>query len=188
VRVIFGLGNPGQRYKNNRHNVGFMILDAFAKSHNFTFRRKLLLSAAVAPLTIHKTSALLIKPLTFMNYSGLCIKKIITHYGVLRQNLLIVYDDVDLPLGCIRMRKRGSSAGHRGMASIIERLGTEDIQRLRIGIGPHPRGDVTHYVLSNFAQSEKKMLGSTIEQATSALSDWLSFGCDYVMQHYNATS
>lgn len=188
MRVIVGLGNPGQRYKNNRHNVGFMILDEFAKSHNATFQRKLLLSAAVASLTIHKRCTLLVKPLTFMNYSGLCLKKVIRRYSVPKQNLLIVYDDVDLPLGSIRMRKAGSSAGHRGMASIIERLGTEDIQRLRVGIGLHPHGDVTRYVLSDFTPSEKKVLSATIERAISALSDWLCFGGDYVMQHYNASS
>ncbi|MCK9573977.1 MAG: aminoacyl-tRNA hydrolase, partial [Candidatus Omnitrophica bacterium] len=142
MKIIVGLGNPGVKYKNNRHNVGFMVADEIADRKNSAFKKGFLANGWIARIKAGEDTAILLKPSTFMNNSGLCVKKIISKYCVRPHDLLVVYDDADLSLGTLRIRKTGSSGGHKGMASIIDNLGTNDIVRLKIGIGKSDEYDL----------------------------------------------
>ncbi|UCD15291.1 MAG: aminoacyl-tRNA hydrolase [Candidatus Omnitrophota bacterium] len=186
TKIIFGLGNPGAKYKNNRHNIGYKVLDKLAQGSNARFRRKLKINAHLTKIDIEDRGVLLVKPLTFMNNSGICVRKTLRSYGILSDNCLVVYDDVDLALGTIRFRESGSCGGHRGIDSIIEVLKKEEINRLRVGIRRLQReGDLSDYVLSDFDKSELELLSSVIEMAVSACIDWVKFDNNYVMRNYN---
>lgn len=187
MKTVFGLGNPGQQYKNNRHNVGFKALDNLAKAEGIKFKRSFKTGAYIAKKKIGKEEVLFVKPLTFMNNSGLCVRKILQKYKISADDVLMVYDDADLPLGAIRFRPRGSSAGHRGMASIIEALNTEEINRLKIGINSlQTRSrELADYVLSDFLDSEGDIVQEAIRKASYACKDWINKGVDFVMKNYN---
>jgi PTH1 family peptidyl-tRNA hydrolase len=186
MKIIFGLGNPGRQYRNNRHNVGYMVLDELASRENFIFKRSFRLSAALARKEINNEEVLFIKPRTYMNNSGLSVKRALSSYKLTLRDILVVYDDIDLPLGKIRFRESGSCAGHRGMAAILSALGDEKISRLRVGISRDELTDVVDYVLSDFSLSEKEILEKVISQAASACIDWVYQGASFVMQQYNS--
>jgi len=185
VKIIFGLGNPGSKYKNNRHNVGFMVAESLAKSRGIVFKRSFKTEAYIAGKKDSEVWVFLVKPRTFMNNSGLCVKKVLAKYKVRRADTLIIYDDADLPLGRIRLRARGRSAGHRGMASIKNELGSEEISRLRVGVGNSKEIELANHVLSDFFSSEKETLKKVIQEAVSASWDWVDKGIDFVMKKYN---
>lgn len=186
TKIIFGLGNPGPKYKNNRHNIGQMVVDELGKAGEARFKRNLFLAAHVLNIKVRNEGVLLVKPNTFMNNSGVCVKKALNKHKVKQDNVLIVYDDIDLPLGAIRMKKQGSFGGHRGLASIIERLGGDRITRLKIGVGrPDAGEDVAEYVLSDFSRAEESMRNEVLSRAVEACIDWASYGADYVMKEYN---
>lgn len=185
VKIIVGLGNPGPKYKNNRHNVGFMIIDGLGEQHNALLKRSFMLKGFTAKIKIKGRDTILIKPSTFMNNSGLCVKRALAHYRVCKENLLVVHDDADLPSGALRFRKSGSSGGHNGMSSIIDNLGIKEINRLRVGIGKAEDKDLVEYVLSNFSSQEQVTVQTILEKAASACIDWASYGSDYVMSKYN---
>ncbi len=185
MRIIFGLGNPGLRYKNTRHNVGHMTVEAIAKRNKAPFRRSVRLNAWIAELEIENEEVILVKPRTFMNNSGICAKKVFDKYKCLLQEILVVHDDVDLPLGALKFREKGSSGGHRGIASILASLGAEEFNRLKIGIGRPHSEEVADYVLSGFLRKEKKVLSEILEKAVSACIDWVRCGSHYVMSNYN---
>jgi len=187
VKTVFGLGNPGQQYKNNRHNIGYKVLDSLAKAEGIKFKRSFKTGAYIAKKKIDKEEVLFVKPLTFMNNSGLCVRKVLQYYKVSVDDTLIIYDDVDLPLGALRFRSGGSSAGHRGMASIMEALDTKEINRLRLGIsGSQTRiGELADYVLSDFLDSEENIVQEAISKASCACKDWINKGVDFVMKNYN---
>ncbi|MCK4912448.1 MAG: aminoacyl-tRNA hydrolase [Candidatus Omnitrophica bacterium] len=185
MKIIFGLGNPGQQYKNNRHNVGYKVLDNLASSKNLEFKRSFRTSSYITKNKDFENWTFFIKPRTFMNNSGLCVKKVLNKYKVKFSDILIIYDDSDLPLGKIRFRAGGSCAGHRGMTSIVSVLGSEDINRLRIGIGNSQNQELSDYVLSDFSKTERETLGSTIQDAASASLEWVNEGIDFSMQKYN---
>ena len=185
MKIIFGLGNPGQRYKNNRHNIGCMVVDELARADSVTFKRSFRLPAQVAKKKEGKEEIILIKPRTFMNNSGMCVKRVLSNYKVGEQDFLIIYDEIDLLLGQVRFRQKGSCAGHRGMSSVIAALGTEQVNRLRVGIGGKRVGELSDYVLSDFSFQEKEALEEAVEKAASACRDWISQGADFVMKTYN---
>ncbi|MFH1519059.1 MAG: aminoacyl-tRNA hydrolase [Candidatus Omnitrophota bacterium] len=185
MKIIFGLGNPGQKYKNNRHNIGYQVIENLASVQSLEFKRSFRLSAYIAKKKYPPGWFFLIKPRTFMNNSGLCVKKVLEKYKVSRSDILIVYDDVDLPLGVIRFRVRGSTAGHRGMASIKSALGSEEINRLRVGIGGVEIEELSDYVLSDFFSSEAETLAEVIQVAVSATREWIDKGIDFTMRKYN---
>jgi PTH1 family peptidyl-tRNA hydrolase len=162
-----------------------MVVEEIAKKENSAFKKGFLLNGYIAKIKAKKESVILLKPSTFMNNSGLCVKKIASRYSVKPGDLLVAYDDADLPLGAIKLKKSGSSGGHQGMASVIDSLGTNDIARLRIGIGKSLRQDLADYVLSDFSSQEKEEIFESIEKATCACMDWLNSGIDYVMTNYN---
>ncbi len=185
--LIAGLGNPGREYRQNRHNVGFMVLDRLAESLNTNFSR-LESKALVTKTTYNGIKLILVKPQTYMNLSGQPVSSLSRFYKIPYEQLLMVYDDVDLPFGTLRMRPEGGSGGQKGMKSIIERLGTQAFPRLRVGIGRPPgRMDAADYVLQNFSGSDQEFLPVILDQATQAVLDFVSQGIEVAMNKYNAT-
>lgn len=184
MKLIVGLGNPGPRYAQNRHNVGYQCLERLAREHGMTFG-KVMFKAYVASGQISGEKVLLAKPLTFMNLSGQAVRPLFRWYRVALPDLLVVYDDLDLPTGKIRLRKKGSSGGHKGMASIIETLGTQDFARLRIGIGRPVHGEPPDYVLSNFSPDELIAMEEAYERAMAAVGAFVADGIDVAMNRFN---
>ncbi len=185
MKIIFGLGNPGQQYRNNRHNVGYKVLESLVSDQNLEFKRSFRTSSYIAKKKDPEGWFFFVKPRTFMNNSGLCVKKVLNKYKVSLSDVLIIYDDADLPLGKIRFRVGGSCAGHRGMVSIVSALGSEDLSRLRIGIGSSQNQELSDYVLSDFSKAEREILDTAIQEAASASLDWVNRGINFSMQKYN---
>ena len=176
--IVVGLGNPGRQYANTRHNIGFMILDKLCEMKQLQFKRTLTLHARFAVVPDEKRdTVLLVKPLTFMNNSGRVVKGFCKKYDIGLDKMLIIYDDADLEIGKIKFKKEGSSAGHKGMESIIQALGTDCINRLRVGIGrPFDAAqDLTEYVLTEFTNQEKKMVEDVVSKAALLCLDWISY-------------
>jgi PTH1 family peptidyl-tRNA hydrolase len=175
VKLIVGLGNPGQKYANNRHNVGFQCLDRLAEAWGLSFSRRkhkaLLAQGEIAGLAV-----ILAKPQTFMNLSGVAVERLARFYKVPLQSILVIYDDLDLPLGRIRLRPEGGSGGHKGMKSIIEYLGSKGFPRLRMGIGRPTHGDPVDYVLDDFAPDERITIEEAYERVISTVEFWLAEG------------
>lgn len=185
MKWIIGLGNPGSDYRNTRHNVGFMAVDQFAKQWNLEFQHSKF-KADLAEGHVKGQKVVLLKPTTFMNLSGEAARAFIDFYKVSVEDLIIVYDDLDLPLGRIRLRYQGSAGGHNGMKSLIQHLGTEVFNRVRIGISrPKPGYDIADYVLSNFAKSEREPLDDALDKVCKALEAALEHPYDKVMAQYN---
>ncbi len=183
--LIVGLGNPGPRYATNRHNVGFCCLERLAAAHGLSFDKRQK-RARVALGTIRGQRVILAKPQTFMNESGRAAVPLARFYKVQHERLLVVYDDLDLPLGTVRLRPEGGSGGHKGMRSIIEQLGSQDFARLRFGIGRPPgRMDPAAYVLQDFSAEEEPLLEETLERAVAAMETWLCEGVGEAMSQYN---
>jgi PTH1 family peptidyl-tRNA hydrolase len=183
--LIAGLGNPGRNFEHNRHNVGFMLLNHIAVRLGENFSR-VESKALVAKSSYLGERVILMKPQSFMNNSGAPISSLVRFYRVSLDNLLVAYDDVDLPLGTLRLRPSGGSAGQKGMQSIIERLGTEEIPRLRIGTGRPPgRMEAADYVLQDFPANEMDLLKETLERAVEAVLTFMQYGVEPAMNAYN---
>lgn len=186
IFLIVGLGNPGKEFSQNRHNIGFMVLNQFARQNDQTFNR-LEHQAFVLKMKIADACVILAKPQTFMNLSGKSVAALLRYYKIPLPNLLVVYDDIDLSFGTLRLRPDGSSGGHKGMQSIIERLGTQEFPRLRIGIGrPTGRKEAASYVLEDFTPQEREHLPIIIDHAIQAILDTIQFGIDEAMNRHNA--
>jgi PTH1 family peptidyl-tRNA hydrolase len=184
VKLIAGLGNPGLKYARNRHNVGFMALQHLARAEKVEFHRQRF-NAQLAEVNLGGERVLLAKPQTYMNLSGKAVAKLVAFYHLPHSDVMVAYDDLDLPLGKIRLRANGSSGGHHGMESIINAVGSTDIPRLRIGIGrPDPTQDVGH-VLGNFVDDEQSILDEVLERAEQALRVWVEHGIVRAMNRFN---
>jgi PTH1 family peptidyl-tRNA hydrolase len=183
--LVIGLGNPGREYRETRHNVGFMLLDRLALKLNARFTR-LQSRALVAKATYAERKIILAKPQTFMNLSGQSVLGLLHFYKLPLNNLLIAHDDLDLPLGTIRIRPDGGSAGQKGMTSILERLGTDDFPRLRVGIGRPPgQMQAPGYVLQDFSKSDLTTISETLDRAVEAVLIFALEGLDEAMNKYN---
>lgn len=183
--LIAGLGNPGRQYKANRHNIGFMLLDRLASRLETNFSR-VEFRALTTKTRLNSYNIHLAKPQTYMNLSGEAIATLVRYYKIPLNHLLVVYDDVDLPFGTLRLRPSGGSGGHKGMASIIEKLDTQDIPRLRLGIGRPPgRMEAAEYVLQDFSRSEMEQLPEIIERGIGAVLTFIRFGIDIAMNRFN---
>ncbi len=184
IKLIVGLGNPGARYAHSRHNIGFLVADRFARAHALDFTRKRF-NAQIAEGSVGGQRILLAKPQTFMNSSGEAVGKLFAFYKIAPHDLLVVYDDLDLPLGKMRLRSRGSSGGHHGMESIIAHVGMSDFPRLRVGIGrPNPDADIDH-VLGSFDADERVVMDETFARAADAIDVWLTDGITAAMNKFN---
>ena len=183
--LIVGLGNPGREYVDTRHNVGFMLVDLVAqKLRTSAWHKKW--NSLWAEGRWKQQEIYLLKPQTYMNLSGQGVKPFVEHLQVPLERVLIVYDDLDLPLGRLRFRARGSSGGHKGMASILHELDTNQVGRLRIGIGPLPEGvSCTEFVLGEFTSKEKEILQELFAIALDGLWAWLYEPIEKVMANYN---
>ena len=185
-RVIAGLGNPGKNFAGNRHNIGFMVLDRLAAQHKLRFD-KMMNRGMVALGDIGGVKVALVKPQTFMNDSGMCVSPLLKFYKSTPDDLLVVYDELDLPAGQVKLRKQGGPAGHNGMRSLIQHVGTSDFARLRMGIGRPPgRMEPKDYVLQDFSKMELAELNSTIDRATKGIERWLTDSIDNAMNWVNA--
>jgi len=185
--LIVGLGNPGAEFRHNRHNVGFMLLDYLADRLGESFLR-IELNSLLTKAKYQDKRLLLAKPQTFMNLSGQAVGRLVKYYKIPLESLLIVYDDVDLPLESIRIRPNGGSGGHKGVASIIEHLGTNEFPRLRLGIGrPTGQKNAAAHVLQDFNKEENEFLEVTLERAVDAVLVFVSAGLETAMNKYNIT-
>jgi len=183
--IIIGLGNPGRRYEHNRHNVGFMLLNRLSIKLGEGFSQ-VQSKALVAKPTYRGERVILAKPQTYMNDSGKSVSSLVRFYKVPLSNLLISYDDVDLPLGTIRLRPSGGSAGHKGMQSIIECLGSDELPRLRIGTSRPPgKKEAADYVLNNFPPEGVELLDETLNRAVNAVLMFIQEGLDKAMNQFN---
>jgi PTH1 family peptidyl-tRNA hydrolase len=180
--IIIGLGNPGAQYKNTRHNVGFMVVDEFAKKTNFP---EFELQKKSNSLISEKDNVILVKPQTFMNESGKAIKKITAHNSLQTTNLIVIHDDIDLPLGKIKIVKDRGSAGHKGVESIIKNIGNDGLIRFRVGIGGQNNVKAMKVVLKKFSSEEQKTVDETIQKMTDALSLFIIEGLEKTMNEYN---
>lgn len=181
---ICGLGNPGREYAKNRHNVGFQCLDLLAQKWRLEFGR-LRFKASVATGQVDSTRVILAKPLTFMNNSGEAVSPLVHYYRVPLCQLLIIYDDLDLPLGKIRLRPNGSAGGHNGIISIIRQLGTQEFARLRVGIGRPEHGEPYDHVLGNFTTDQLIVMQETYQLAVLAVECFLQEGIQTAMNKFN---
>jgi peptidyl-tRNA hydrolase, PTH1 family len=184
VKIVVGLGNPGKQYADTRHNVGWMVLDKLADRAGWTGHAKARDAAATVYGRYREVDLLLAKPTTYMNLSGVAVRKLLAKQRAQLSDLLVVVDDFALPLGRLRLRGEGSAGGHNGLKSIIGELGTQDFARLRVGIGQPQRGAVDH-VLSRFASAEKKTLDEVLSAAADAVEDWAIDGVDRSANKWN---
>ena len=183
--LIVGLGNPGRQYKSNRHNIGFMLVDRLAKRLEVAFSR--MESKALVTRADYKDNRIILaKPQTYMNLSGQAVSALVRFYKIPFENVMVAYDDVDLPLGAIRIRPKGGSGGHKGMKSIIERLGSEEFPRMRFGIGRPPgRMEAANYVLRDFSKDESEIVAQIIDRASEAALVYVTEGLDAAMNQFN---
>ena len=182
--LIVGLGNPGGRYAQTRHNVGFWCVDHIAKEHSVNFSRRRVVLAGDGLIGGHPV--VLAKPRTFVNHSGKAVTYLLARYRASPQDLLVIYDDMDLPLGKVRLRAKGGAGGHNGINSIIEMTGTQDFPRLRIGIGrPVDGTDRIGYVLGTMSEVERKLVDEAVERAAWAVDSTLADGIDFAMERFN---
>ena len=183
--LIVGLGNPGRRYSDTRHNIGFQIADRLAARHGLRFSRRQAL-AFVADGLIDKLPVTLAKPQGYMNTSGRSVAALVRFYRLPLSRLLVLYDDLDLPVGTLRMRPGGGAGGHHGMESIIQHVGSQDFPRLRIGIGRPPgRMDPMAYVLQRFSEEQLPDIEVARERAADAAYTWATEGLEAAMTRFN---
>jgi len=186
VKLVVGLGNPGPEYRNSRHNLGFMALDALAKDLLLEFRLDKESRSMRTTTFFNKEDVILCKPLTYMNLSGESVLKLKTINKLTARDILVVCDDISLELGRLRIRAKGSSGGHKGLNSIIKVLGSNEFSRLRIGVSlPKKKQDVSDYVLTDFSPSEKKTIRQALDTAKEAVVCWLKEGIETAMNKYN---
>lgn len=183
VSIIVGLGNPGAKYNATRHNAGFMVVDQLVASLPGNSRERF--QAAIHETRYREETLVFVKPLTFMNNSGLAVSQAARWYKASPERILIIYDDLDLPFGSIRLRAHGSAGGHNGLASVIHQMGTNAIPRLRVGIGRPESGTTVSYVLSRFSSSERDDLPKIVDLASEAAMSWLRDGIEPAMNAYN---
>jgi len=191
MKLIVGLGNPGKTYTNNRHNIGFMCLSHFAKTQGISFDKKQG-KARIGSGEVAGNQLLLARPQTYMNHSGQSVSRLVNKYKIGLNDILIIHDDLDLPLGTIRFRQSGSSGGHKGVDSIIYELESQDFPRLKVGIG-RPltsvpeiiEDDIISYVLSDFTPEEKRIVNQVIPRVSEAILCLITEGLTAAMNKYN---
>ncbi|HUW20991.1 MAG TPA: aminoacyl-tRNA hydrolase [Sedimentisphaerales bacterium] len=184
IKMVVGLGNPGRGYVNTRHNVGFRVIDSLAEALNIDVRKKKF-GAVFGSCEFADKKLILLKPWQFMNSSGQAVAKAVGFYRLGHSDLLVITDDMALEPGRIRIRTKGSSGGHKGLADIMEKLATHSISRLRIGIGRSDRQDAVDFVLDKPTGTEKPLLDEAIERARDAALCWVEYGIGTTMNRFN---
>ena len=187
MKLIAGLGNPGKEYQNTRHNSGFMAVDLLAEKLGTSISTNKF-NALIAQTRIEGEAVLLMKPLTYMNESGSAVSQAVSYYKIEPEDILILHDDMDLPVGSLRIRKKGSAGGQKGMKSIISCLNTDEIARIRIGVGHSEKGNhkvVPDWVLSPVSKADREAFDAVLKAASEAAYAWVYKDMDKVMSEYN---
>lgn len=184
MKLIVGLGNPGREYEGTRHNCGFMVIDKLAEKLNVSVDQNKFKGLYVK-FKYHGEDVILLKPQTYMNLSGESVSTLMQFFKIEIEDLLVIYDDLDMPVGKLRLRKTGSAGGHNGIKNIIAHLNSHDFKRIRVGIDRHKYMKVVDYVLSRFTKEETDAINQGIENAVNAIIDYLDHGFDYIMNRYN---
>lgn len=185
MKIIVGLGNPGKPYENTRHNIGFDVIDALAKKWDAPLTNSKFNGMYA---TVHRPEGkvLLVKPLTYMNLSGECVGPLMDYFDIDVEDLIVIYDDLDLETGKLRLRQKGSAGGHNGIKSLIHHLGTQEFNRIRVGVNRPPTGmKVADYVLSKFSNEDQVVIGDAIEKSVNAIEASLSTPFLEVMNKFN---
>ena len=184
--LIVGLGNPGLQYENTRHNAGFMAADLLAKDNSFDFNKNKN-EALCGEFRLGNARILVIKPQTYMNNSGRAVSQIAAFYKIPNDRIIVMLDDITLDVGKIRMRRKGSHGGHNGIKDIIELLGTDNIMRIKIGVGqkPHPDYDLASWVLGKFPNEDKEQLEIALKNSVLAIEEIIKRGIDSAMNKYS---
>jgi PTH1 family peptidyl-tRNA hydrolase len=185
MKVIVGLGNPGQQYADTPHSIGFEAVDAIAAEIGATWEQKKAFQCLIAKGTFAGATVLLVKPQTYMNLSGDSVAPVVRYHNATVADLLVIQDDIDLPVGRIRIRKGGSCGGHNGVRNIIERIGTQSFARLKIGVGKE-RGNVIGHVLGKFDPETRKTMDSVVAEAVKAAAEIVKNGPDRAMNLFNS--
>ena len=184
MKLIVGLGNKGREYENTRHNMGFMLVDRYLKYKNIIDKFKEKFNAMYIETTINNEKVIFIKPMTYMNNSGIAVRAFVDFYKLNSEDILVISDDLDLDLGKFRLRRNGSSGGHNGLKSIISHLGTDNFKRLRIGIS-NDKDDVINYVLSKFSKKELNEIDTMFDTLVDVLDDYFVMDFTSLMSKYN---
>lgn len=185
MKLVVGLGNPGKQYAGTRHNIGFAVLHELARKFVAPLTRQKF-EAEYAELQLQQEKVLLVAPQTYMNLSGQSVQKFCSFYHLTPADVLVVCDDLNLPLGKLRIRATGSAGGQKGLQNIIQQLGTQDIARLRIGIDPPPAGrDAKDWVLATFGKSEQQLVETAVQQSALAVQTWVEQGLAAAMNRFN---
>lgn len=182
--IIVGLGNPGKKYENTKHNMGFLTIDVLAEKLGIRVSR-IRHRALTGEGMCGREKVLLAKPQTYMNLSGESVREILSFYKEDPEHLIVIYDDIDIPMGTLRIRKKGSAGTHNGMRSIIYQIGSGDFPRVRIGIGGERRGDLADYVISGFSAEDREKIESAILRAADAVACIVEKGIEAAMGEYN---
>lgn len=187
VKMIVGLGNPGSKYNDTKHNIGFMAVDRIVKNLDVNFTEDKNFKAEIGSDFINGEKIYFIKPTTFMNNSGIAVKALLTYYNISIKDMIIIYDDLDMEVGKIRFRQKGSAGGHNGIKSIIAHLGTQEFDRIKVGIGrPNGRMTVINHVLGKLDKNDEIMISNTLDKVDNAVNYYLQTN-DFqkTMQKYN---
>ena len=174
MKLIVGLGNPGKQYELTRHNVGFLCLDRISNKYNLSFKFESSFNAMVATSNIGGEKCIFVKPQTYMNLSGEAVGKIMKYYKVDLKDFLVIYDDMDLPIGSLRLREKGSAGGHNGIKNIIQHLSTQEFKRIRVGISGHANIEAKDYVLGHFSKDDLITLENVKDNVTNAVEEFIS--------------
>lgn len=183
--IIVGLGNPGRKYENTRHNLGFITIDRLASKHDIKVD-KIKFKALVGDGRIAGQKVLLVKPQTYMNLSGESVREVANFYKVEPDEIIVIYDDLDLPLGNLRIRKSGSAGTHNGMKSVVYQLKSDQFPRVRIGIGQNGDKDIIDFVIGGFRKEEVPILKDTVDKAVMAIESMIGETVDIAMNKYNS--
>ena len=187
MKAIIGLGNPGMKYAGTRHNIGFDAVTAIADKYNLSINNKKF-KGVYADGHIAGEKVLLVQPQTFMNLSGECVREVADFYKLNPDEIIIICDDINLDVGRLRIRKKGSAGGHNGLKNIIAHLGTEEFPRIRVGVGEKTEGwDLADYVLARFDKDSEPVIREALANAVGAVETWISEGIDAAMNRFNVS-
>lgn len=186
MRLLVGLGNPGPKYTFTRHNIGWLVIDQVVLEENLGIPKMRHQASLWGPLSLYGQKFLILKPLTYMNLSGLAVANTASYFDISHKDILVVYDDMALPFGTVRLRAKGSSGGHKGMQSIINSMGSQDIPRIRVGIGAPSSNDTIAHVLSVFSKEEQKLLPEIIERSALGIRRWSEQDIQKAMSSINS--
>ena len=183
MKLIVGLGNPGDEYKNTRHNVGFMVLDSWMNYHNYKFDKSKF-NGEYSIIKYNNEDVIILKPLSFMNLSGTVVLSFVNYFKIDIDDILVIYDDKDIELGSVKLKKNGSCGGHNGIRNIIDNLKTDKFKRLKVGLSKN-NTDMVSFVLGKFSNVEKCKLDNVLKETNNILDDYFTLTFDNLMNKYN---